>query len=70
MKTPVTIRIFYLIIFLLPFSSSLSGQEKRINYGNIPDELVAYDRYQKAYKYHFLEPIKFYGAGREKAPSR
>ncbi len=22
----------------------------------------------KAYKYHFLEPIKFYGAGREKLP--
>jgi len=68
MKTPFTIRIFYLIIFLLPFSSLFSGQEKRINYGNIPDELVAYDRYQKAYKYHFLEPIKFYGAGREKVP--
>ena len=22
----------------------------------------------KAYKYHFLEPMKFYGAGREKLP--
>jgi branched-chain amino acid transport system substrate-binding protein len=44
----------------------LSGQEKKPNYGNIPDELVAYDRYQKAYKYYFLEPVMFYGAGREK----
>ena len=42
-------------------------QEKKQNYGNIPDELVAYDKYQKAYMYHFLEPVKFYGAGREKA---
>ena len=45
----------------------VAGQEKITNYGNIPDELVAYDKYQKAYKYHFLEPMKFYGAGREKA---
>lgn len=44
------------------------GQQKYANYGNIPDELVAYDKYQKAYKYHFLEPMQFYGAGREKLP--
>jgi ABC-type branched-subunit amino acid transport system substrate-binding protein len=35
------------------------------NYGNVPDNYVAYDNYQKAYKYHFLTPIGFYGAGRE-----
>lgn len=68
MITSSRIRLAHLIIFLLPVFSILSGQEKKINYGNIPDELVAYDRYQKAYKYHFLEPIKFYGAGREKIP--
>ncbi len=45
--------------------SVAQGQEKKQNYGNIPDELVAFDKYQKAYKYHFLEPINFYGAGRE-----
>jgi ABC-type branched-subunit amino acid transport system substrate-binding protein len=56
-----------LLISFLPFSG-LSGQEKPANYGNIPDELVAYDRYMKAYKYHFIEPMKFYGAGREKLP--
>ena len=49
---------------------SLEGQEKKANYGNIPNELVAYDKYQKAYIYHFLEPIKFYGAGRELPPPR
>jgi branched-chain amino acid transport system substrate-binding protein len=60
--------------FLVPalvaavFQPFVSGQEKIKNYGNIPDELVAYDRYQKAYKYHFLEPIEFYGTGREIKP--
>jgi len=52
---------------LMPFYWVI-GQEKTINYGNIPDELVAYDKYLKAYKYHFLTPIEFYGAGREKLP--
>jgi branched-chain amino acid transport system substrate-binding protein len=55
------------LIFLLPFSC-VAGQEKKANYGNIPDEMVGYDKYQKAYKYHFLEPMKFYGAGRELKP--
>lgn len=55
------------VIILSCFLSinNLFCQDKKPNYGNIPDELVAYDRYQKAYKYHFLEPIQFYGAGRE-----
>jgi branched-chain amino acid transport system substrate-binding protein len=60
-------RIPISFLFLLTFSLSY-GQEKKVNYGNIPDELVAYDKYMKAYKYHFIEPIKFYGAGREKLP--
>ncbi|HBC78098.1 MAG TPA: hypothetical protein DEO60_14310 [Bacteroidales bacterium] len=51
-------------LLLIPFNSN--GQEKIVNYGNIPDELVGYDKYMKAYKYHFLTPIQFYGAGREK----
>lgn len=55
-------------IFLVFLSLQLTtiAQEKQPNYGNIPDELVAYDRYQKAYKYHFITPLNFYGAGREK----
>ncbi|MFZ0280884.1 MAG: hypothetical protein WAL29_04500, partial [Bacteroidales bacterium] len=53
---------------LLSAFSFTYGQEKKVNYGNIPDELVAFEKYQKAYKYHFLEPIQFYGAGREKLP--
>lgn len=49
-------------------SQNIFSQSKPSNYGNIPDELVAYDKYMKAYKYHFLEPMQFYGAGREKLP--
>jgi branched-chain amino acid transport system substrate-binding protein len=60
-------RLSMSFLFLLPMSLVFS-QEKIVNYGNIPDELVAYDRYMKAYKYHFLVPIKFYGAGREIPP--
>jgi branched-chain amino acid transport system substrate-binding protein len=55
------------LILLLPLSW-VNGQEKKVNYGNIPDDMVAYDKYQKAYKYHFLEPMKFYGPGREIKP--
>ncbi len=59
-------RIKSTVLALVIISMTLSGQEKKPNYGNIPDELVAYDKYQKAYKYHFIEPMQFYGAGREK----
>ncbi len=67
MKPHVRSLLFFILIVLLP-SLLVNGQEKKKNYGNIPDELVAFDKYQKAYKYHFLVPIKFYGAGRELRP--
>ncbi|MCJ7449480.1 MAG: ABC transporter substrate-binding protein [Bacteroidales bacterium] len=67
MKPRVLLLLILILISVLPFSL-LNGQEKTKNYGNIPDELVAYDKYMKAYKYHFLEPIQFYGSGREKLP--
>jgi branched-chain amino acid transport system substrate-binding protein len=57
------------IVLIYPVSS-LSGQEKKLNYGKAPDEIFPYERYQKPYKYHFLEPIQFYGAGREIPPPR
>lgn len=56
------------ILFFLLSLSWVNGQENIKNYGNIPDELVAFDKYQKAYKYHFLTPTLFYGAGRELKP--
>jgi branched-chain amino acid transport system substrate-binding protein len=63
---PALKTLISLLILLL--STSVYSQEKHVNYGNIPDELVAYDKYMKAYKYHFLTPTQFYGAGREKLP--
>lgn len=60
------ITIFFLA---LVYPARSFGQEKKLNYGKAPDEIFPYERYQKPYKYHFLEPIQFYGAGRElKAP--
>jgi len=57
-----------LFLGLLLVLTRVNGQEQKQNYGNIPDELVGYDKYMKAYKYHFIEPMKFYGAGREIKP--
>ena len=45
----------------------LNGQEKELKYGNTPDEFFPYNNFQKAYKYHFVEPIWFNGSGRDKA---
>lgn len=44
----------------------LQGQEKDLKYGKTPDKLFPYQKFQKAYKYHFIEPVQFYGAGRDK----
>jgi branched-chain amino acid transport system substrate-binding protein len=69
MRTKYFIIAAILISILLP-ASKISGQDKKQNYGNAPDELFPYQKYAKAYKYHFLEPLQFYGAGRElKAPA-
>ncbi|MCD6544668.1 MAG: ABC transporter substrate-binding protein [Flavobacteriaceae bacterium] len=48
----------------------LRGQEKDLMYGNTPDKVFPYNNFQKAYIYHFIEPIQFYGAGREKLPPK
>ena len=68
MKPDLKIFPAVILLLLLPVSVMIKGQQKSPNYGNIPDELVAYDKYQKAYKYHFLTPTWFYGAGRELPP--
>ncbi|NMC36988.1 MAG: amino acid ABC transporter substrate-binding protein [Bacteroidales bacterium] len=63
-------KILIVNIIILTHISWAKGQQTQANYGNIPDELVAYDKYQKAYKYHFLTPTWFYGAGREIPPPK
>ncbi len=65
MKLSLRVPVVIILLFFLSLSSMVAQPYKQ-NYGNVPDELVGYDKYMKAYKYHFLEPMKFYGAGREK----
>jgi branched-chain amino acid transport system substrate-binding protein len=61
-----TVKSFLSSLVLIFISGSIIfGQQDMENYGNIPKTYVAYDKYQKAYKYHFLTPLNFYGAGRE-----
>jgi branched-chain amino acid transport system substrate-binding protein len=67
MKPTVKSAISSLVLILIS-ASIISGQQYQENYGNVPENYVAYDNYQKAYKYHFLTPIGFYGAGREVPP--
>ena len=58
-------------ILLVIFSGrELNAQQKDLMYGKTPGEFSPYNNFQKAYKYHFLEPIQFYGAGREKLPPK
>ena len=61
----------FLVIFLLAVffqTSEFYSQKKVLKYGNTPEEIFPYNNFQKAYKYYFLEPVQFYGAGRDKAP--
>ena len=69
MKLKYWILAVVVLIMMYPVSKT-NGQENKQNYGKAPNEILPYDRYQKAYKYHFLTPIQFYGAGREKLPPK
>ena len=48
----------------------LIGQEEDLKYGKTPDKIFPYNNFQKAYIYHFIEPIQFLGAGRDKLPPK
>jgi ABC-type branched-subunit amino acid transport system substrate-binding protein len=58
------------ILFLLSPFLKMNGQDKGSNYGKAPDEILPFDRFVKAYKYFFVEPQLFYGAGREIPPPK
>lgn len=61
---------YSLIFFFMLFSASQiwaqKSEKKQNNYGNTPDELIPYNKFQKAYINFFAEPQGFTGAGREK----
>jgi branched-chain amino acid transport system substrate-binding protein len=65
---PAVKSIISSLVLIFISASMIFGQEDMENYGNVPKTYVAYDKYQKAYKYHFLTPLNFYGAGREIPP--
>ena len=65
---PAVKSIISSLVLIFISASMIFGQEDMENYGNVPKNYVAYDKYQKAYKYHFLTPLNFYGAGREIPP--
>jgi len=52
-------------VLLFPVNALL-GQEKDVRYGKTPEELFPYGKFREAYKYHFVEPMEFYGPGRDK----
>ena len=55
----------FLIILFVATIANCMAQDKS-NYGNTPDAIVPYSRYQQAYKLFFDEPQPFRGSGREK----
>ncbi len=65
MKHITSSTLLSFVLLFLWTSLTLGQQPKIENYGNIPETYVAYGKYQKAYKYHFLIPTEFYGYGRE-----
>jgi ABC-type branched-subunit amino acid transport system substrate-binding protein len=65
MKSVIQTAALCMMVIMVNLSPVTGQNYVEKNYGNIPDTYVAYDNYQKAYKYHFLTPIGFYGAGRE-----
>jgi len=62
------LQIFILIVMFQ--GMDLKAQKKDLMYGKTPDKFFPYNNFQKAYKYYFLEPIQFNGAGREKLPPK
>jgi branched-chain amino acid transport system substrate-binding protein len=65
MKIRVNHLLALSLLIMMSCSLAVAQEKQTANYGNIPDDLVAYDRYMKAYKYHFLKPTEFNGPGRE-----
>ena len=65
MKPNLWLWVFFMAAVLFK-PLEVEGQKKDLNYGKTPDKFFPYNNFQKAYKYHFLEPLEFYGAGRDK----
>ncbi len=58
------------ILFISISAPKLNAQNKKLMYGKTPEKVFPYNNFRKAYKYFFLEPVQFYGAGRDKLPPK
>lgn len=58
--------ISLLVLFSATHLTAQQSEKKQNNYGNAPDELIPYNKFQKAYINFFDDPQGFTGAGREK----
>ena len=67
-RMKLSCKILVILVLILSSISTIYGQDKKQNYGKAPDEIFPYDKFVKPYKYHFLIPLQFYGAGRELKP--
>ncbi len=67
MKNKISRLLSIVCIILFVTAHEADAQYKEKNYGNTPDKVVPYANFQNAYKKHFVEPMPFRGAGREKA---
>ncbi|WP_346861846.1 ABC transporter substrate-binding protein [uncultured Draconibacterium sp.] len=66
MRSIYYLATYLVFAFLMLCTGTAKAQESKLMYGNTPDSVFPYNNFQKAYKYHFVEPIEFHGAGREK----
>ncbi len=69
MKLNCKLLSIIVMVLILPVYG-LKGQDEKLNYGKAPDEIFPFERFTKAYQYFFLEPIQFYGSGREIPPPK
>jgi len=54
------------LLICLPQQDLSAQYKEKENYGNTAGKMIPYGNYQEAYISHFIEPLEFTGAGREK----
>ena len=66
LRSTISLFLFCLILFISPSGLEAQEQQKE-NYGNTPDELFPFSRFQEPYKRFFIYPTqKYLGPNREK----
>ena len=60
----------FLSVFVIGIQSNLKGQTDTTHYGNTPEEMLPFGRFQDPYIHFFKDPMEFLGPGREKKPPK